>query len=619
MQNKNIISWSSLAVLALLFLALVMLSNVLFRGARLDLTENKLYTLNQGTLDLLSSVEEPIQLRLFFSEEASRDFPLFRTYYDRVREVLQEFEQRSSGKVQVSFIDPKPFSEEEDQASLYGLQAVPVGGAGDNLYFGLAGTNAVDGVEIMPFLDPRRERFLEYELAKLVYSLDHPDRPRLGLISSFNISGGFDPHTQQPSEPYVVYEQLAQLYDVVKIEETDPALPENLDVLMIVHPKNITSTLMYDIDQYVLSGGGLMVFVDPYAQNDLPPGATPGPGVQPGSSDLPKLFKAWGIKYRPNFWAGDLRYALEVNSPSGPTRHVGILGLSNEAMSHEDVVTANLNGINASTVGFFHREDETESKVQIEPLLFTSENSQPISSLLLSNTTNVNKLLQNFESSGEIFNLAVRLSGTAESAFPEGAPDTRSDEHRGEGSINVILVGDTEMLSDLFWVQKQSFFGQTVSSPFAANGDFVLNIAENLAGSSGLASVRPRDVSARPFTLVEELRVQAEQKFRATEQQLEQDLRETEEKLNEMQLARGDADLTVLSAEQQSELQAFLDRKVDIRKQLRQVRRDLDKDIESLGAWLKAINILLVPILVAVAALLYFLRRRRLQQTGAGA
>ncbi|MCG8465174.1 MAG: GldG family protein [Xanthomonadales bacterium] len=611
MTNKNLISWSSLIVLAVLFLALIMLTNAVFRGARVDLTQNQLYTLSEGTVEVIQSVEEPISLRLFFSEETSREFPLMRAYYQRVREILEEFEERSNGKLQVSFIDPKPFSEEEDQASLYGIQGVPVGNLGDSFYFGLAGTNSVDDVQVVPFMDPRRERFFEYELAKLIYSLDHPDRPRIGMISSLSIGGSFDPHSQQQIPAYTIYEQLQQFYEVVDIAETESVLPENLDAVIIVHPKEVSQALLYDVDQYALNGGGVLIFVDPHAQNDKEGIDASGLTELSGSSDLPLLFETWGVKYRDNFWAGDLRYALEVTTNQGQQRHVGILGLDKEVMSSDSVITATISSLNISTSGFF--EPLEGATTTIEPLVTSSGNSQAISSLLLDNTKDISKLLKDFEVTDTIFNLAVRLSGPVKTAFPDGAPaGVDGDDQLKEGDINVLLVGDTEMLSDIFWAQRQSFFGQPVVTPFAGNGDFVLNMVENISGSNSLAAVRPRDVANRPFTLVEELRVQAEEQYRATEKDLETELHETEAKLNEMQLARGDSDLTVLSDEQQAELQKFLDHKVEIRKELRQVRRNLDRDIENLGAWLKVINILLIPVLVAVAALLFFLRRRRL-------
>lgn len=611
MTNKNLISWSSLIVLAVLFLALIMLTNAVFRGARVDLTQNQLYTLSEGTVDVIQSVEEPISLRLFFSEETSREFPLMRAYYQRVREILEEFEERSNGKLQVSFIDPKPFSEEEDQASLYGIQGVPVGNLGDSFYFGLAGTNSVDDVQVVPFMDPRRERFFEYELAKLIYSLDHPDRPRIGMISSLSIGGSFDPHSQQQIPAYTIYEQLQQFYEVVDIAETESVLPENLDAVIIVHPKAVSQALLYDVDQYALNGGGVLIFVDPHAQNDKEGIDASGLTELSGASDLPLLFETWGVKYRDNFWAGDLRYALEVTTNQGQQRHVGILGLDKEVMSSDSVITATISSLNISTSGFF--EPLEGATTTIEPLVTSSGNSQAISSLLLDNTKDISKLLKDFEVTDTIFNLAVRLSGPVKTAFPDGAPaGVDGDDQLKEGDINVLLVGDTEMLSDIFWAQRQSFFGQPVVTPFAGNGDFVLNMVENISGSNSLAAVRPRDVANRPFTLVEELRVQAEEQYRATEKDLETELHETEAKLNEMQLARGDSDLTVLSDEQQAELQKFLDHKVEIRKELRQVRRNLDRDIENLGAWLKVINILLIPVLVAVAALLFFLRRRRL-------
>jgi ABC-type uncharacterized transport system involved in gliding motility auxiliary subunit len=488
---------------------------------------------------------------------------------------------------------------------------VPVGNLGDSFYFGLAGTNSVDDVQVVPFMDPRRERFFEYELAKLIYSLDHPDRPRIGMISSLSIGGSFDPHSQQQIPAYTIYEQLQQFYEVVDIAETESVLPENLDAVIIVHPKAVSQALLYDVDQYALNGGGVLIFVDPHAQNDKEGIDASGLTELSGSSDLPLLFETWGVKYRDNFWAGDLRYALEVTTNQGQQRHVGILGLDKEVMSSDSVITATISSLNISTSGFF--EPLEGATTTIEPLVTSSGNSQAISSLLLDNTKDISKLLKDFEVTDTIFNLAVRLSGPVKTAFPDGAPaGVDGDDQLKEGDINVLLVGDTEMLSDIFWAQRQSFFGQPVVTPFAGNGDFVLNMVENISGSNSLAAVRPRDVANRPFTLVEELRVQAEEQYRATEKDLETELHETEAKLNEMQLARGDSDLTVLSDEQQAELQKFLDHKVEIRKELRQVRRNLDRDIENLGAWLKVINILLIPVLVAVAALLFFLRRRRL-------
>lgn len=620
MNQRNLTSWSSLGVLALLFLALVMLSNILFRGARLDLTENNLYTLSEGTANILDDVSEPIQLRLFFSEEVSREFPQLRAYYQRVREMLEEFEQRSGGNVVVSVIDPQPFSEEEDQAARYGIQSVPLGNAGDNLYFGLAGTNAVDDVELIPFFHPNRERFLEYDLTKLVYRLDNPEMPKLGVVGSIELGGGFDPNTQASNPPYSIYEQLTQFFEVEEILADASELPEDLDALIVLHPKDFNESLTYAIDQFALGGGNVMIFVDPHAEVDRQQQGMPGmPPPAATGSDLPELFKAWGIEYDKSQFVADLRFALEVGmGQQGRVRHAAILGLNGEAMSSEDVVTASLSSVNLASAGHFQLAEG--SSLNFEPLFWTSENAALMPTLRLQNLFNPASLLQDFEATGDIYNLAARVSGEVSSAFGDNPPDgVSNNEHRSSGEINAILVADSDLLSDAYWVQRSNFFGTVMLSPFAGNGDFVMNGAENLMGNADLISVRPRDVANRPFTLVEDLRVEAEQEFRETEQQLEQELTETENKINQMQQSRGDNDLAVLSAEQEAEVERFLDRKLEIRKELRQVRRNLDRDIENLGAWLKVFNILLAPLLVAVAAVFYFMRRRRRQEQAGAA
>lgn len=616
MKIKNLTSWSSLGILALLFLALVMLSNVLLRGVRMDLTENKLYTLSDGSINILSNIEEPIQLRMFFADESSRDFPMLRSYYQRVREMLLEFEERSGGRVEVSFIDPKPFSEDEDLAARYGVQAVPVGNAGDSLYFGLAGTNAVDSVELIPFFHPDRERFLEYDLIKLVYRLNNPTLPRLGVLSTIQLEGGFDINQQANTPEYTIYTQLGQFYEVVPVQPDELMLPPDLDALLVVHPKHIVPSLMYAIDQFVLSGGRLLAFVDPFSDADRA-AQMPGVAAPDGGSDLPELFSAWGVEYNKNEFVGDLRFALEVGlGAQGSARHVAVLGLTPEAMSAEDVVTASLSSVNLASAGHFTLSED--SQLQLEPLLSSSENAALFPVFRLQNLFNPTELLQGFQPTGDIYHLAVRLKGAITTAYPDGAPEGLAiNDHIAQGELNAVIIGDSEMLNDAYWVQRQNFFGQVLASPFAGNGDLVMNAAENLLGDADLISVRPRDVATRPFTRVDRLRVEAEQQFRATEQQLEQELTETENTINRLQEARGDADLSVLSDEQQAEVDRFLERKLEIRKELRQVRRNLDRNIERLGVLLKAINILFVPALVTIASLFYFNRRRRRQQAGA--
>ncbi len=614
-DSKFFYSLGGLLLLAVLFLALTMISGSLFRGARLDLTENSLYTLSDGTKNILSSIEEPLQVQLYFSEDASSDLPQLRSYYRRVRELLEEFKQRSGGKLQVSYIDPAPFSEEEDRAAAFGLQAVPINTSGDTLYFGLVATNAIDGAEVMPFLQPDKEEFLEYDLAKIVYTLNQPDRLRVGVIAGLPINGGFDPQRQNVTQPWAIYDQLEQLFELELVEPTATGLPEDIAMLVMVHPKDLSADLKYSIDQFVLNGGRVLAFVDSYAEQDIQanPQAPNAPPQGGGKSDLPDLFQSWGVAFDEFTFVGDAQFALQVSTGAGqpPVRHLGILGLNSAAINSEDIITAELSTVNMSTVGHFTAVENATTT--IEPLLQSSENSQLLQTQQLQFLPNPAQLLNGFQASGISYNLAVRVSGEATTAFPDRAAGNGG---MSSGDINVVLIADTDLLSDAYWVQSQNFFGQTIRTPFANNGDLAVNAVDNLIGNSDLISIRTRAVSSRPFDRVNALRLDAERRLRDTEQQLQQRLQETEQRLNELQSARGndaqDANLTVFSPEQQAEVQQFLDQKLEIRRELRQVRRELDKDIESLGNTLKVINIGLVPLLVLAAAVLLSWRRRRM-------
>ena len=615
MQSKTLYSWVGLLMLAVLFLALTMITSSMFRGARLDLTESALFTLSSGTKNILADIEEPIHIQLFFSEVASEDLPQIRSYYQRVRELLEEFKQRAGNNLQISYIDPAPFSEQEDQAAAYGLQAVPVNASGDSLYFGLVATNSIEGTELMPFLQPDKEEFLEYDLAKIIYTLNQTDKLRVGLLSSLAMTSGFDPQRQAPTPPWAIYDQLQQSFEIENILPNATKIPDDIALLLLVHPKNLNEDLLYEIDQFVLGGGRVLAFVDP--RSELPDPSQqqqqmPGVSQGSGSSNLPNLFKAWGVEFDAENIVADTSFALQVSVGQGlpPVRHIGILGLSDTAFANDDIVTADLNTVNLSSAGHFTRAQD--AVLDFQPLIFSSDNSMLIDVNRLLVLANPADLLNGFQASGTSFNLGVRLTGTTHSAFAERA---NTSDGLSEGDINVVLIGDTDLLTDRFWVQRQNFFGQALLSSFANNGDLVINAVDNLIGNSDLISIRTRAVSSRPFNRVDDLRIKAELQLQETEQQLQERLRQTEQRLTELNNNRvgddQDTNLTVFTPEQEAEIQSFLDQKLEIRRELRQVRRELDKDIEALGTRLKVINILVVPLLVVGFALIIARRRRR--------
>jgi ABC-type uncharacterized transport system involved in gliding motility auxiliary subunit len=612
---KNLYSTGALVLLAVLFVVLTMLGWLLFKNLRVDLTENKLYTLSDGTVNILESLEDPVTLRLYFSDTASEDLPQIRRYADRVWELMQEMESRADGRLDIVRIDPVPFSEQEDDAARYGLEAVPLSQAGDVLYLGVVGTNRIDGLEVLPFASPQRERFLEYDLARMISALATPDRSKVGLISGLPITGGMNPATGQQQPSWAIHDQWTQLFDVQSVQPTASALPADLDALILVHPKQLSEGLMRDIDQFVLGGGRLLAFVDPYAETD--PGDNPmDPAARfmaERTSSLPQLFEAWGIGFDVEQFVADPGRALQVTLQPGqpPVRHPAILGITRDDMAGDDLVTAQLETVNVASAGAFDLAALADGLEAI-PLIESSASAGLLPAERLRMAADPSTLLDELGNEGTTRTLAVRLSGTAGTAWP----DTADENWRREGPVNAVLVADTDLLADALWVQRQRFLGQVLLEPFADNGAMAVNAVENLLGDANLISIRGRATSDRPFGLVDDLRREAEARLRATEQQLEAELRETEAQLTELQQARGDADLSILTPEQEAAIDRFMDQRLEIRRELRQVRRELDKDIEALGGRIKVINIALMPLLVTLVALAVAWRRRRVQHEG---
>ena len=611
MQKKFIYSLGSLVLLLILFVAISMLSGSLLRGMRIDLTQNGLYTLSDGSRNILAELQEPVNLYLFFSGEVSRGLPQIRSYARRVDEMVEEFENQAAGKLIVHRVDPEPFSEEEDQAAAFGLQAVPVGAGNETLYLGIAGTNSLDDVQVMPFLQPSKEKFLEYDLAKMISSLGSPEKITIGFLSTLQMEAGFDPATQGMREAWVVFEQLGQLFEIETIDPGADSLPGNIDLLMLVHPKDLSEPMLYQLDQFVLGGGRLIVFLDPFAESDRGDPNDPMAMMQAGStSNLGPLLDSWGVSFDTGRVIGDLQYGIGTSQ----SRHIGILSVPADGFNSEDIVSADLQAVNFSSTGWLAPVEGAGTG--FETLVQSSENAAPLDVSLLRFLTNPADLMKGFNPTGDRYALAARLTGSARSAFgpPEG--DAESAGHlaeSGESGITVMLFADTDLLTDRLWVQKQPFLGQNLVSAFADNGTLVINAADNMVGNRDLIGIRTRVSSSRPFDRVSELQVEAERSYLATEERLQQELADAERKLAELQAAKGESELLVLSDEQQAEIDRFMDRKLEIRKELRQVQHDLQRDINRLGTRLKLVNITLVPVLVMIAALLYVLRRRRRQ------
>jgi len=616
LSNRRLLTGGTLAVLAVLFVAVVLICNVLLRGARIDLTQNHLYTLSQGTSNILKSIDEPIQLHLFFSDRATQDQPQLRTYAQRVREVLEEMVARAGGKLKLDVIDPLPFSEDEDRATTYGLQGVPAGPNGENIFLGLVATNSTNGKATIPFLQPDKEAFLEYDVSKLIHELSENKKPVIGLMTGLPMGGSFDPMTRSMGAPWEVVTELRQLFDVRNLDPSAiKVIDPDVSTMIVIHPKGLTDDAQYAIDQFVLRGGHLLVFVDPNAETDQAGADPDNPQAAmfaDKSSDLPKLFKAWGVQYDPHQVVIDRARAVQIRAGGAPVRDPAIMGLTKRDLNADDVITANLTGINIASPGFFRLAKDSKSK--LVPLVQSTDQAMAIPSVRVRILPDPSQLLVGYQPGNERYVIAGRLEGSFTSAFPERKDPGHLAESKGPGQI--LLVADTDLLTNRMWVQVQQFFGQNVINAFANNGDFFVNAADNLTGSEDLISIRGGATSQRPFTKVEDMKRAAEDSFRDKENILQAQLKDTERRLSSLQTAKARGDEAMLSPEQQKELSSFVGKRADIRKQLRQVRRGLDEQLEALGTRIKLINIGLVPLLLTVAALAFAWWKRQPKVAG---
>ncbi|WP_426700339.1 Gldg family protein [Rhodanobacter sp. Col0626] len=616
--TRRALLYGALVLLVLVFVPVIVASSRWLHASRVDLTTDKLYTLTPGTLHIVDSLQRPLRLTLYFSDHATRDLPQLRSYEQRVREMLQEIVARSHGRVRLQTIDPVPYSDDEASAEGNGLTAANGGSNGERVFFGLAGS-AMSGnpdndtmddrvpekTLAIGFFDPARETFLEYDIAKLLYELNQVSKPPIGVISSLPVDG----NPVLSEQPWTALQQLGQLFDVKTL---DPAtlqhVDESIKVLLLIHPKRLPPDAQYAIDQYVLHGGHLAVFVDPDAELDTTPYAPDSTTFPDHGSDLPRLFAAWGVAYDPHKVVLDRARALQIELAGSSLNHPAMLDLGAQELNRNDVITASLQRINVSTVGYF--DLTAQATTRLIPLLQSSAEAEVVSTQrVLDAADDPTQLLQDYKTDNAHYVLAARLRGTFASAFPERAGEPG---HRASSAPNteVILVADTDLLSDRLWVEPQTVLGQTTMRIFANNGDFVTNLVDNLSGSSALLSIRGRSTSQRPFTRVQALRNVADQKFLQKEQELEQELADTRRRLDELQPVKGSHGGTA-TAEQRREIEQFRQRQLAINKELRDVQHQLNAEIDALGLRVKFINIVLVPALVVLIGLLYGWRRTR--------
>ena len=624
---RRLYAIAAIAIAAVIFVALNIAADTLLTTERLDLTQTGIYTLAGGTKHIIAKVKEPITLRFFYTKKIGADYPQVDAYAKRVRDLLEEYAARSNGKIILQNVDPEPFTPEEDEATADGLSGRATE-TGENVYFGLVGTNTIDGKEVIPYFSDDRETYLEYDISSLVYRLSTPKKPLLGVISGLPLdtgAGGVQAAMQGQARPFVIYEQLTQTYTTKMLDPNFASIPDDVDVLMIVDPGPMTPQQLYAIDQFVLKGGRALIFVDPLSEIANAGQGMGGEGGGPPSSDLPSLFRAWGVAYDPTKVIADRDLAQQVRTadPRNPTTVYPVwLRLGPQDFATKDQVTANLQVLNLASVGAL--SPAKGATTTFLPLLWSSKNASLLNAAEVKNVTQPQNLINEVEPTGKNYVIAARITGPVKTSFPSGAPLSPADAAKAprqimesDGPINVIVMADSDIFNDDFWVRVQDLGGgKRIAAPVADNAAFVLNSVENLIGSNDLISLRTRATNNRPFVRVQKLQAKAQAEFQQRYDALKQQVTDTELRLRALEQgssANGQASgATSLTPQQQSEIESFKRELMQARTELRDVQHKLRKEIDSLGAFLAFINIALMPLIVAgVAITLAVLRRRR--------
>jgi ABC-type uncharacterized transport system involved in gliding motility auxiliary subunit len=593
-----------------LFLAINVLAGALLKASRLDLTEDRLFTLAEGTKEVLRSIEEPIDLRFYYSERLDELGPYFASYANRVDELLAEYQRLSNGKIRVERLDPQPFSPEEDLAVAEGLQGLAVHEDGTQAYFGLSGRNSTDDDEVVAYLAPERGDFLEYDLTRMVYDLSHPEKPAVAVLGDLPLLGNQqNPFNQfDQGKPWLILDAMFQFFDVRFLGGDHDQIGDDVEILMLAQPEQLDQASLYAIDQFVMRGGRVLAFVDPFAEVM----ANANPAANPDASAidaLAPLLTAWGVAIEPHKVVGDAAAAQRVNAlvngRQAVVQYLPWLALGEGNLAQDDIVTANLGRITMNSAGAIRRTENATTT--LEPLIVSSPQVMAIDDARLRMMPDPAGLIADFAPTGEAMTLAARVTGPVASAFPDGPPEgvqAPAKGHLAEASapLNLILVADADLLSDHTWVRQQSLLGREILVPLANNGDLALNALENLRGSQALIGLRGRGLNVRPFEVVEAMAQDAEIRFRAKEQELLGKIAATQDKIEALQQEEQSSGV-ILTAEQQAEIDDFRAEMIGLRQELRAVQRSLRQDVETLATWVKALNIWTVPILVALFAI----------------
>ncbi len=625
--------YSVVGVIAVLIIIVgINLLGGLFK-VRSDLTENRLYTLSNGTKKILNKLDTDVVVRFYFSKDnASVPVPL-RTYAQEVQDLLEEYQQFSHGRIKVVKLDPKPDSDAEDSANLDGIQGQEVN-LTDKVYLGIA-VSCLDAKATIPFLSPDRETLLEYDLSRAISSVANPKKVAIGVMSALPVTGRqatpmMMQQRQQPSPPWMFLTELKETYTVRDIPMTTDKIDDDISVLVVVHPQGISDRAQYAIDQFLLRGGKMVALLDPYSfvQAQM---AGPYGGAAGYDSTLAKLLPAWGIQFSETKVLSDPVFATQVQRDNDVQSDPTILSITSDGINKQDALGAAVNDLLLPFAGVFQGKPTDGLK---EEILLRSTNQAGLveAALLQAGSDAVRKELKSDNTS---YPIAIRLSGKFKSAFPNGKPEAKSSPEPSQGSkpesgpsaspttkteslqegrpgAVVILVGDADFAYDAIAGRTQQVLTQTVFIPSNGNLNFIQSSIEQLAGDSDLIGIRSRSSGNRPFVVVKKMEAAAQQKFQSKIDELEDNLSQTRQKLASLQTGKQTDQKTLLSPEQQAEIKKFQENEATVNQELKQVRKNLRQEIDSLQNTLKWIDIAgMAAIVTLVGLVLAFVKGRK--------
>ncbi|MBI4189003.1 MAG: Gldg family protein [Betaproteobacteria bacterium] len=593
-------------------------------NARVDLTEGSVYTLSQGTKTILSKLEAPVKIRFYYSQTSAAVPVGLKTFAKRVEDVLREYERAGSGKVVIEKLNPEPDSDAEDSATLDGIEG-QLTNTQEKFYLGLT-VSFLDQRAALPVLAPDREQLLEYDITRAVSRVASTTKPVIGIMSALPVMGRpLNPMLkQQPTEPWVLSTELQNLFTVRKVELNAEQIPDDIKVLLVIHPRDVSETTEYALDQFILRGGKMIAFLDSYAYFDQQPDLqNPLGGNAAGQSMFYRLLKHWGYGMEMGKVVADLTYA----SGAGPRILPTLLALTPEALNKDDVVTSQIGTMLVPFASVFTGKP-AEGLTQTV-LAQTSPNSMLVDLIIA--TLSGEPSTRGFQPSGSPYPLAMRLSGKFKTAFPEGKPqpyqrpsrDGKKDEPKADAAKDapqlkesaqdnsVVLVSDVDLLTDGAAVEVQEIFGQRLVVPRNGNLNFAQSLVEQVAGDFDLTKLRSRAAFTRPLTVIQQMEARAQQSYLGKIKELEDNLTQTQEKLAALQKQRAGAASTILTPEQQAEVENFKIKAIETRKDLKELRKNLRVESDALQFWTKLINIGLVPLLVVILGIVLAAARRR--------